>query len=80
MLRMDQSLSVAEVGWINPPLDRTSPLPLYAQIKQRLIGHILRWDQPAVQAAAALRLKRNIGSHPTPALVFGAIREWKNNF
>ena len=40
----------------------------------------LRWDQPAVQAAAALRLKRNIGSHPTPALVFGAIREWKNNF
>ena len=33
-------------GWANPPLDRTSPLPLYAQIKQRLIGLILRWDQP----------------------------------
>jgi GntR family transcriptional regulator, N-acetylglucosamine utilization regulator len=29
----------------NPPLDRASPLPLYAQIKQRLIGIILRWDQ-----------------------------------
>jgi GntR family transcriptional regulator, N-acetylglucosamine utilization regulator len=28
-----------------PPLDRASPLPLYAQIKQRLIGIILRWDQ-----------------------------------
>lgn len=28
-----------------PPLDRASPLPLYAQIKQRLIGMILRWDQ-----------------------------------
>ena len=40
----------------------------------------LRWDQPTVQAAAAARLKRDIGSHPAPALVFGAIREWKNNF
>ena len=40
----------------------------------------LRWDQPAVQAAAAVRLKRDIGNHPAPALVFGAIREWKNNF
>ncbi|WP_374251088.1 GntR family transcriptional regulator [Xanthobacter sp.] len=28
-----------------PPLDRASPLPLYAQIKQRLIGLILKWDQ-----------------------------------
>jgi hydroxyacylglutathione hydrolase len=40
----------------------------------------LRWDQPAVQAAAALRLKRDIGVNPEPALVFGAIRAWKNNF
>ena len=32
----------SDVG--NPPLDRASPLPLYAQIKQRLIGMILRWD------------------------------------
>ncbi|MCY7387489.1 MAG: hydroxyacylglutathione hydrolase [Burkholderiales bacterium] len=40
----------------------------------------LRWDQPAVQAAASLRLKRDIGSNPAPALVFGAIREWKNTF
>ena len=40
----------------------------------------LRWDQPAVQTAAAHRLKRDIGSNPAPALVFGAIREWKNNF
>jgi GntR family transcriptional regulator len=30
----------------HPPLDRTSPLPLYAQIKQRLIRMILSWDQP----------------------------------
>jgi GntR family transcriptional regulator len=29
----------------NPPLDRASPLPLYAQLKQRLVGMILRWDQ-----------------------------------
>ena len=40
----------------------------------------LRWDQPAVQAAAATRLHRDIGTNPAPALVFGAIREWKNNF
>jgi GntR family transcriptional regulator len=46
MQEITQSLSVSEGGWINPPLDRTSPLPLYAQIKQRLIGLILRWDQP----------------------------------
>ncbi|MGA7809714.1 GntR family transcriptional regulator [Bradyrhizobium sp.] len=41
-----QNLATADIGWINPPLDRTSPLPLYAQIKQRLIGLILRWEQP----------------------------------
>jgi len=35
-----------DAAWANPPLDRTSPLPLYAQIKQRVIGLILRWDQP----------------------------------
>ena len=40
----------------------------------------LRWDQPAVQAAAAKRLGRDIGADPEPALVFGVIREWKNNF
>lgn len=40
----------------------------------------LRWDQPAVQAAAATRLHRDIGANPAPGLVFGAIREWKNNF
>lgn len=40
----------------------------------------LRWDQPAVRAAAAARLKQDIGPKPAPALVFGAIREWKNNF
>ena len=40
----------------------------------------LRWDQPAVQAAAANRLKHDIGPNPAPALVFGAIREWKNHF
>ncbi len=41
-----QSLAIADTEWANPPLDRTSPLPLYAQIKQRLIGLILHWDQP----------------------------------
>ena len=40
----------------------------------------LRWDQAAVKAAAARRLNRDIGPNPTQALVFGAIREWKNNF
>jgi len=40
----------------------------------------LRWDQPAVQDAAARRLGHDIGVEPEPALVFGAIREWKNNF
>jgi GntR family transcriptional regulator len=39
------SLSLLEGERGNPPLDRASPLPLYAQIKQRLIGIILRWDQ-----------------------------------
>ncbi len=33
----------------------------------------LRWDSPAVIAAAKTE-------NPAPALVFGAIREWKNNF
>ena len=40
----------------------------------------LRWDQPAVQAAAGVRLHRDIDSNTAPALIFGAIREWKNNF
>lgn len=33
-------------GTVNRPLDRTSPLPLYAQIKQRLIALIVNWGQP----------------------------------
>lgn len=41
-----QSLMTLDAEGAGPPLDRTSPLPLYAQIKQRLIGLILRWDQP----------------------------------
>ncbi|MCK9907679.1 GntR family transcriptional regulator [Microbacteriaceae bacterium K1510] len=41
-----QSLALPEAEWAQPPLDRSSPLPLYAQIKQRLIGLILRWEQP----------------------------------
>jgi GntR family transcriptional regulator len=40
---LDLQLAYAE--WANPPLDRKSPLPLYAQIKQRLIGMILRWNK-----------------------------------
>lgn len=40
----------------------------------------LRWDQPVVQAAAAARLKHALGPDPSPALVFGAIREWKDHF
>jgi len=39
------NLPTLEGDWGNPPLDRASPLPLYAQIKQRLIGIILRWDR-----------------------------------
>jgi GntR family transcriptional regulator len=39
-------LPFANGDWANTPLDRKSPLPLYAQIKQRLIGLVLRWDQP----------------------------------
>jgi GntR family transcriptional regulator, N-acetylglucosamine utilization regulator len=39
------NLPTPEGDWGNPPLDRASPLPLYAQIKQRLIGMMLRWDQ-----------------------------------
>jgi GntR family transcriptional regulator len=46
MQDVGESLPVLEADWVNPPLDRTSPLPLYAQIKQRLIGTILRWEQP----------------------------------
>lgn len=41
-----QSLALTEAEWAQPPLDRSSPLPLYAQIKQRLIGLILHWEQP----------------------------------
>ena len=38
------ALSIGD--WAQPPLDRKSPLPLYAQIKQRLVGMILCWEQP----------------------------------
>lgn len=41
-----QELTTVDGDWANPPLDRSSPLPLYAQIKQRLIGLILHWDRP----------------------------------
>ena len=37
---------IADRDGLNRPLDRTSPLPLYAQIKQRLIGLIASWDEP----------------------------------
>ena len=40
----------------------------------------LRWDQPAVRVAAANRLNQALRPNPAPALVFGAIREWKNRF
>ena len=40
----------------------------------------LRWDAPAVRAAAGTFLKQAIGPEAAPELVFGAIREWKNNF
>lgn len=39
------SLALTEADWVQTPLDRSSPLPLYAQIKQRLIGLILHWDK-----------------------------------
>ncbi len=37
---------IADRDGLNRPLDRASPLPLYAQIKQRLIGLIATWDEP----------------------------------
>ena len=40
----------------------------------------LRWDAPAVRAAAGSFLHRAIGPEAAPDIVFGAIREWKNNF
>jgi GntR family transcriptional regulator len=45
MVDVSASLPTLEGDRGHPPLDRASPLPLYAQIKQRLIGIILRWDQ-----------------------------------
>src|SRR3981081_85329 len=45
------NLPTLEADSGNPPLDRASPLPLYAQIKQRLIGIILRWDRAALRFA-----------------------------
>ncbi len=46
MTDRSEKLTSLDDEWTTPPLDRASPLPLYAQIKQRLIGIILRWDQP----------------------------------
>jgi hydroxyacylglutathione hydrolase len=40
----------------------------------------LRWDAPAVRAAAGRFLHRQIGAQDAPEVVFGAIRAWKNNF
>ncbi|HEX9392479.1 MAG TPA: hydroxyacylglutathione hydrolase [Usitatibacteraceae bacterium] len=40
----------------------------------------LRWDAPAVRAAAGQFLRQAIGPEAAPDLVFGAIREWKNAF
>jgi hypothetical protein len=40
----------------------------------------LRWDAPAVRAAAGQFLQQAIGPEAAPDLVFGAIREWKNAF
>ena len=40
----------------------------------------LRWDAPAVRAAAGKFLQRAIGPEAAPDIVFGAIREWKNTF
>ena len=45
VLSLEQS-GALDADRATAPLDRASPLPLYAQIKQRLIGLILRWDQP----------------------------------
>jgi GntR family transcriptional regulator len=46
MQEPSRNSAIVDTEWTNPPLDRTSPLPLYAQIKQRLIGLILNWEQP----------------------------------
>ncbi len=47
---------------------------------ERATNPFLRWDAPAVKLAAARASSANIDQNPAPALVFGIIREWKNNF
>lgn len=42
---MPNLASINDPNWIHAPVDRSSPLPLYAQIKQRLITMILNWDR-----------------------------------
>ncbi len=47
---------------------------------ERLTNPFLRWDAPEVKLAATRASSGNIGPNAPPDLVFGAIREWKNNF
>ncbi|MEC7765026.1 MAG: GntR family transcriptional regulator [Pseudomonadota bacterium] len=44
MQETSQGSVVDYVSRLREPLDRTSPLPLYAQVRQRLIAMILAWE------------------------------------
>ncbi len=46
MSDVTQKTGIEVSEWALAPLDRKSPLPLYAQIKQRLVGMILSWEDP----------------------------------
>jgi GntR family transcriptional regulator len=37
-------LSINDPRWTHAPINRSSPLPLYAQIKQRLLTMVMNWD------------------------------------
>lgn len=45
MSELATTVPIPDSEWALAPLDRSSPLPLYAQIKQRLIGIIFKWEQ-----------------------------------
>jgi hydroxyacylglutathione hydrolase len=44
---------------------------------ERATNPFLRWDAPAVKLAAG---RRGVGDNPSPARIFGALRQWKDDF
>jgi hydroxyacylglutathione hydrolase len=47
---------------------------------ERATNPFLRWDSAEIKLAAQRASSDTIGPNAPPALVFGAIREWKNRF